>query len=209
MVKISPAKQTLDWVSKKDTLPTTVPGLLRPTTTIGARSYRLEQFFDAKGVSARTLDYRRAAFVVSRGKITVAGGGRDSIKLSLLLADPTFGYEAGVDTLRFRLLNCTEVLCDRDFTDLGSMRVTTHRASGATVYILKSLEDGATSDRLKKFVYKSATGKMTLILTDLTLPALPADEAHLSAEVTICDKTYFTAATFFAPRAGKYSTTMP
>jgi hypothetical protein len=99
--------------------PRTVPNVLWSTVKIGDDSYRVSLRFNDKGVFKPALGYERSAFVVSKGSLVSATPGKDSAKLSLLLADPSVSYEAGVSTLRVRILDGTNVLFDRDFTALG------------------------------------------------------------------------------------------
>jgi hypothetical protein len=209
-VKLGPAKQTLSWVTKNDTLTETVPGVLTQTVTIGSRGYRLLLTFDDGGVFHPALDFERAAFVVRTGKLTVKGPGDDAAKLSLLLADPNFAYEAQTSALRIRLLDGANVLVDRDFTLLGGeAKLTTDARTGSLVYAFKTLRDAASVDRVAKFSYQSGKGTLALALADLDLAGLPADEAHVGVELTIGARTYYTAVTFFEGRPGRWSTAMP
>jgi len=47
---------------------------------------------------------------------------------------------------------------------------------------------------------------MTLKLSRLSLAAVPSPEAHLGIELTIGDRIYYTAVTFFERRAGAFTT---
>ncbi|HEX2486458.1 MAG TPA: Ig domain-containing protein, partial [Myxococcota bacterium] len=209
-VKLGPGNQTLSWSTKSDTLTETVPGILTQTVTIGSRGYRLLLTFDERGVFHPALDFERAAFVVRTGKLTVKGPGDDAAKLSLLLADPNFAYEAQTSPLRIRILEGTNVLVDRDFTLLGGeAKVTTDARTGSLVYAFKTLKDAATADRIAKFSYQSGRGTMALALADLDLTSLPPDETHLGVELTVGARTYYTAVTFFEGQQGRWSTTMP
>jgi hypothetical protein len=211
-VKLGPAKQTLAWSTKSDTFAETVPGILTQTVTIGSRGYRLLMSFDEKGVFHPALDFERAAFVVQTAKLREKGPGEDTAKLTMLLADPNFAYEAQTSELRIRLLEGTNVLLDRDFTLLGdTAKVTTDSRTGSLVFAFKTLKDAAATDRIVKFSYHSGTGKAALSLADLDLSGLPGSEAHLGVELTIGARTYYTAVTVFEPKAGsgRYSTTMP
>jgi len=209
-VKLGPGKQTLSWTTKGDTLTETVPGILTQLVTIGSRGYRLLLSFDERGVFRPALDLERTAFVVRTGALTVKGPGNDSAKLSLLLGDPNFSYEAGVSELRIRLLEGTNVLLDRDFTALGGeAKVTTDARTGALVFAFKTTKDAATADRIAKFSYQSGKGTMSLGLADLDLAGMPVGEAHLGVELTIGLRTYYTAVTFFEKSGGRWSTAMP
>jgi hypothetical protein len=209
-VKLGPGNQTLSWVTKNDTLTETVPGVLTQIVTIGSRGYRLLLTFDEKGVFHPALDFERAAFVVRTGKLTVKGPWDDGAKLSLLLADPSFAYEAQTSALRIRLLDGAQVLLDRDFTALGGEpKVTTDARTGSLVYAFKTLRDTAAADRVAKFAYQSGKGTLSLALANLDLAGLPAGEAHVGVELTIGTRTYYTAVTFFEGKQGRWSTTMP
>jgi hypothetical protein len=208
-VQVSVAKQTLKWVVKNDTISESVPGTLRETAILGSRGYRVDEAFDEKGVFKPALGYRRTVFVASKGAITALGAGKDVVKLSLLVGDPNLAYESGVSTLKFRLLDGATELLSLDFTALGSATTSVDAATGATVYKLKTAKDTATANRVAKCVFASNTGKMTLSLANLTLTGVPVTEAHLGLELTIGDRVYYTAVTFFETATGKYTTTMP
>jgi hypothetical protein len=209
-VKLGPGSQTLSWATRSDTLTETVPGVLTQTVTIGSRGYRLLLTFDERGAFHPALDFERAAFVVRTGKLAVKGPGDDAAKLSLLLADPAFAYEAQTSALRIRLLDGAEVLVDRDFTSLGGeAKLTTDARTGSLVYAFKALKDAATADRIAKLAYHSGKGTLTLALADLDLAGLPPGEAHVGVELTIGARTYYTAVTFFEGRSGRWSTAMP
>jgi len=67
---------------------------------------------------------------------------------------------------------------------------------------VKASKDPADTDRLSKFVFLSSKGKMTLKLSGLHLAAVPSTVAHLGVELTIGDRIYYTAVTFFEKRTG-------
>lgn len=211
-VKLGPGKQTIAWSTRNDTFTETLPGILSQTVTIGNRGYRLLLSFDPNGVFHPALDFERTAFVVRTGKLAKKRPSEDTAKLSLLLADPNFAYEAQTSELRIRILEGTDVLLDRDFTALGDVaKVTTDARTGALVFAFKTLKDAATADRVAKFAYQSGRGTLSLSLADLDLSGLDAGETHLGVEVTIGARTYYTAVTFFEKvvGSGKYSTHMP
>jgi hypothetical protein len=208
-VQISPVKQTLKWSMKSDTIAEEVPATLRHATVIGGRGYRLDEVFDGKGVFKPALGFRRTAFVATKGAVTVLGAGKDSVKLSLLLSDQNLVYETAVTVLKVRILDGSTELLSKEFTLLGTGTTSTDRATGATVYKLKALKDPDPLNHLAKFSYASNSGKMTLNLSGLTLVGVPLLEAHLGIEVTVGDRVYYTAVTFFEGKPGKYTTTMP
>jgi hypothetical protein len=110
--------------------------------------------------------------------------------------------------LRIRLLQDATVLVDRDFTALGVGLQTTDKF-GKLVFTVKTLPDTATTNRIGKFSYSSAKGKLALALSGLTLGDLTNGEAHVTIELTVRDRIYATGVTFFGANPGTYSTAMP
>lgn len=208
-VQLSLVKQTLKWSVKKDVISETVPATLRHTTILGGRGYRLDEAFNTKGIFKPALAYRKTAFVVAKGALKAVAAGKDSMKLALYLADPSFHYEAGVSTLLVRILDGPNQILSKDFTALGTGTTKTDRGTGSTVYKVKAAKDQAETDRLSKFAFLSSKGKMTLKLSRLDLAAVPSTEAHLGVELTIGERIYYTAVTFFEKRARSFTTTMP
>ncbi len=206
-VQMSLSGQTLKWSSKSDTISEVVPATLRHTTVLGRRGYRLDEAIDAGGAFRPALAYRRAAFVFAKGALT-ARGAEDSLKGSLFLADPAFDFEPGVSTLRFRILSGPDVLFTKEFTALGAGTSSTTPA-GVVIWKIRNLADPDTANRLAKFSYDSAKGKMTLALSGMALAGVPTGEAHLGLELTIGDRTWYTAVTFFEGSPGSYGLTMP
>jgi len=207
--QLSLVQQTLKWIVKRDGISETVPGTLRHTTIIGGRGYLLDEAFNAQGAFKPALAYRKTAFVVSNGVLRAVGTGKGSVTLSLDLADPNFQYESRVSTLRVRLLDGANEILSKDFTALGTGTTRTDPRTGVTVYRLRASKDPATTDQLSRFVFLSSNGKMTLKLSRLYLAAVPSPEAHLGVELTIGDRIYYTAVTFFEKRMGSFTTTMP
>lgn len=208
-VQLSLVKQTLKWSVKRDTISEAVPATLRHTTVLGGRGYRLDEAFNGKGVFKPALAYRRTAFVVTKGALKAVAPGKDWVKLSLYLADPNFQYETGVTTLGVRILDGASQILTKDFTALGKGTTRTDRGTGATVYKVKAGKDTADTDRLSKFVFLSSKGKMALKLSSLDLASVPSTEAHLGIELTVGDRIYYTAVTFFEKRQGSFTTKMP
>jgi hypothetical protein len=208
-LKLTPDKQTLSWSTRSDTIAETVPGVLVQTVSIGDHAYRLPLRFDEKGGFRPALGFERAAFVLSKGAVSRKGPGLDSAKLSLLLADPNLGYEAGVSTLRVRILDGATVLLDRDFTALGGPeKETTDSKTGKPVFSFKTLSDTELTNRVA-MSYASSKGAMKLTLTALDLTGIPSSEAHLGFEVTIGSRIYTTYVTFFETSEGKYGLAIP
>jgi hypothetical protein len=202
---VDPAKQAISLTSANDSLTDTVPGNLVNLVFLGDRGYKLTELHDAKGKFTAASGFQTAAFVVTSGKAAVRGGGMDTLSLAGLLADPGLAYDAGVSTLRFRLLSGGVALLDRDFTALGASKESTDPRTGATLYSLKTLRDAATTDTMK-FAFKSGKGQLKLVVANADLSALPAGEAHVGVELTIDEEVYFTEVTLFERKPGSYST---
>jgi hypothetical protein len=147
-------------------------------------------------VFSPALAYRKTAFVVASGTLKKGAPGKGAANLALFLADPDFHYDSGVSALRVRILNgATEILA-KDFTTLGH----------GTTRELKAARDPATTNTLSRFVFIIPRGAMSLKLSRLDLTAVPSSEAHLGVELTIGDRIYYTAVTFFERRAGSFTT---
>lgn len=132
----------------------------------------------------------------------------------MLLGDPAFTPPSDPNdkTVHLRVTNSSGTLfIDKDFTAIVTVTSATDKATGTTVYKLKSWKD--TTAPLGKFAYDSKSGKLTVALKGLDLASkLPTGdnaEEHLSVEIQISNKQYFTGITLFAPKAGGYSTKMP
>jgi hypothetical protein len=207
-VQLSLVQQTLKWIVKRDGLSETVPGTLRHTTIIGGRGYLLDEAFNTQGAFKPALAYRKTAFIVSRGALKAVAAGKGSVMLSLFLADPSFHYESRVSTLRVRILDGANELLSKNFTALGTGTTRVDPRTRVTVYRVKASKDPASTDRLSQFVFLSSTGKMVLKLARLNL-AMPSTQNHLGVELTIGDRIYYTAVTFFENRTGSFTTTMP
>lgn len=206
VVKLSLSKQLFQWTSSSDSIAATVPGLHNVVLTMGSQSYRTTVLFDASG-NANALSSVRPCFVLAKGTLRAGRDGLDSAVIGMLLSDASFVYQTG-DTLRIRLLQGTTVLVDRDFTALGTGQQITNKY-GKLVFTVKTLPDTATTDRIGRFSYSSAKGKLSLTLSGLTLGALTNGEAHVTTELTIRDRIYATGVTFFGANPGIYSTSMP
>ncbi len=207
--KLTPDKQALAWSTRSDTIAETVPGVLSQTVTLGDNAWRVLLSFDEKGGFRPALAYERTVFVLSKGSISLKGPGLDSAKLSLLLADPNLAYEAGVSTLRVRILDGATELLDRDFTALGGIpKQGVDTRTGKPWVSFKTLPDTALSNRVA-MAYASNKGAMKLTLSNLDLSAIPNGEAHLAFELTIGDRAYTTSVTLFEKSEGKYGLAIP
>jgi len=198
-VQLSVAKQTLDWTVTRDNISETIPATLRQITILGGRGYRLDELFSAKGVFQPALAYRNTAFVVANGTLKGGAPGKGSASLAGFLADPNFHYESGVSVLRVRLLNGATEILSKDFTTLGR----------GTARQLKATKDPAATNTLSRFVLVIPKGTVSLKLSRLDLGAVPSAEAHLGVELTIGDRIYYTAVTFFERRPGSFTTRGP
>jgi hypothetical protein len=207
--KLTPDKQALSWSTGSDTFAETVPGVLSQTLMLGDDSFRVLMRFDERGGFRPALAFERTVFVLSKGSLSATAPGSDSAKLSLLLADPNFTYEAGVSTLRVRILDGATELLDRDFTALGGIpRTGIDTKSGKSWVSFKTVTDTELTNRVA-MSYSSSKGAMKLTLTNLDLSALPSSEAHLTFEVTVGSRVYSTGVTFFETSAGKYGLAIP
>ncbi len=203
-VRLDAGRQRLSWKTKADTINEGVPGVLSQVVTLGGRSYRLLLSADRKGGVKRATAYERTAFVVDKGALQLKGAGLDSAKLGLLLADPNASYEAGVSTLRVRILDGATVLVDRDFTVLGGpAKLRVDPGSGRPTFAFKTLRDTEPLNQVK-LAYASSAGKMKLALSALDLSGITPGEAHLTVELTIGDRVYSTRVTFFEMKPGRY-----
>ena len=208
-VALSLAKQQLRWKSKRDTLSETLPASLQQDAILGGRGFRQRLGFDEKGVFHAPLDLERTAFVVAKGKLVRKAPGSDKAKLALFLRDPNFFYDPALaPELRVRILDETTVVFERDFSALGTVKLGTDKRTGEVTWLLKSAKDAEKVDRIAKFLFASGKGKMTLSITGADIGSIPNDEAHLGVEITIGDRVYYTAVTFFEGRSGSYSTNM-
>jgi len=204
-VTIDPPKQTVAVSTKGDTIDASVPTVLRNTMLLGPKSYRLDEYFDVRGKFRTTSGYRKIAFVCDKTKATIKGPGLDAVSFGLLLGDPGFAYESGVTELRMRVLSEGAMVLDKTFTTLVTATQKVDSRTGAIIFKLKSLKDLAVTSRLKKFSYDSGKGKMTFALAGTTL-VLPAGEAHVTIELQVGTKTYFTSVTLFEVAPGSYAT---
>jgi hypothetical protein len=205
-VKLSLSKQTIQWKTGKDSIAATVPGLYQVVLRMGPQSYRTAVHFNPNG-GANAISAVRPCFVLAKGKLNVGNAGADSLNLGMLLSDASFVYQTN-DTLRIRLLQGATVLADRDFTALGSVRQTIDQF-GKLVFTVQALSDTAATNRISKFSYNSAKGKLSLAMSGLTLGALTNSQAHLTVEFTIGERIYTTGVSFFGLNPGTYSTSMP
>jgi hypothetical protein len=205
-VKLALSRQTVQWSSSRDTIAATVPGLQSVALTMGSQPYRTTVLFDERG-RANAFSSVRPCFVLANGKLRLRSANSDSATLGMFLSNSSFIFEAG-DTLRIRLLQEATVLMDRDFTPLGAVKQTTAK-DDALVFTVKTLKDTETANRIDKFSYNSAKGKLALALSGLTLDALTTGETHLTIELTIRDRIYTTGVTFFGANPGRYSTSIP
>lgn len=210
-IKLDESAQIVTFSEKYLSIDDRYKNTLRNTVKIGSRTYRLDLYFDDKGKFKPALGLRNTAFVVVSGKVTVKEDTKDSLAFNLFLGDPAFQFPSSAKdaTVRFRLLTSAgTVVADKDFTGIIGYGTSVDAVTGEKVYKLSSGKDGAAP--YGKFRYDSKSGKMQAALKALSLSGLPAGaEEHLTVEVTIAGKQYFTQVTIFALKAGAYSTKMP
>lgn len=206
-VKLSLATETLQWKTANDAIAATVPGLYEVGLSLGSQSYRSAVRFGTTG-SANAFSAIRPCFVLATGKLKVGTtNNTDLATLGMLLGDASFVYQTN-DTLRIRLLQDTNVLVDRDFTALGQVHVSTNSV-GKITFTLHTLPDTATTNRISKFSYSTANGRMLLAMSGLDLSQLSNSQAQVNVELTVGTRIYPTAVTFFGANPGTYSTLMP
>jgi Putative Ig domain len=205
-VRLSLSKEMLRWSSSRDSLTATVPGLQTVALTLDSQIYRTTVLFDERG-RANAFSSVRPCFVVANGKLRLRSAGLDSATLGMLLSNSSFFFEPA-DTLRIRILQEATVLMDRDFTALGVVKQTTAK-DDSLVFTVKTLKDTETTNRIDRFFYNSAKGKLSLALSALTLDAITTGETQLTIELTMRDRIYTTAVTFFGANPGRYSTSIP
>lgn len=218
-VAVDESAETIKITGKNETVADTVPGVLPNIVILGGKSFKLDEFYDAKGTFTPTSGYRKTAFVVASAKLTAKAANKDSAQYAMLLADPGFVFP-GLTTngntdssCRVQVFNAGAIVIDKTFTSLVTSTTGTDRKSGLKTYKLKSGKDTVTTNTLSKFSYDSGSGKLALALKNLTLtgalPATSTDGVHTSVQLTIAGKVYFTGITIFAPKAGSYSTKKP
>lgn len=194
------SSQTITINGKSETFTDTVPGVLRNLVQIGDSILELDATFDAAGKFTPTSGFASAAFVVSAGMVKISAAGKDSVKFSLLLGDPSFLFPgtSNSTTVRFRITNSAGIaVADKDFTALATF------AGGK----FKSGKD--TASPIGKFSYDSSKGKMSVSLSKATLTGLLSNaEEHVGVEIFLGDQVYGTRVTLFAPKSGSYSTKM-
>jgi len=210
-VKLDESAQSIALTEKGLTTDDRYKTTLRNTVKLGARTYRLDLYFNDKGKFTPALGYRRTAFVVASAKVGIKGATKDLMSFSMLMGNPNFKYptDAGTKTVRFRVMNAAGTLvADKDFTAIVGYSTSVDTATNTTVYKLKSGKDSTAP--LGKFTYDSKSGKMVAALKGMTLLGLlAAAEEHVTVEVDIGDSQYFTSVTLFAPKTGSYSTKLP
>jgi hypothetical protein len=208
-MKLDEGSQVLSLMNKGLTVEDRYSSTLRNTVRLGTRAYRLDMYFDDTGKFRPALGYRNTAFVVASAKATVKAATKDSLSFSMLLGNPTFAFPVNQNkTVRFRVFNSAgAVIVDKDFTPIIAYTTAVDTATGETVYKLKSGLDGTATPG--KFSYDSKSGKMTASLKALTLAGtglLTGVEEHVSVEISVAEKQYYTSVTLFAPKTGAYST---
>ncbi|WP_374089893.1 Ig domain-containing protein [Methylomicrobium lacus] len=208
-VKIAPRQQTLFVETHNTNLGNGLPADLLPNVLIlGGKGFKLKEFLDQSGTFRAPSGYRSTAFVAVNGLIRAnADAAKNYARFNLLLADPTYDYAPG-DPVRIRLMSGQSVLLDKELTSLIEPSTGVDRVTGIATFSLKKTwkSDPASNNKLAKFAFDSATGKLGFELKAPTLSALTNSEEHLGVEITLGSKTYFTSVTLFKIADGRYST---
>jgi hypothetical protein len=210
-IKFDESAQSISLAMKAITINDTFPGTIKNAITRGTKGFKLDLFIDAKGKFTAALGYRKTAFIVDKAKAKSGAAGKDSLSFGFLLGDPAFAFPNPLTQSKsaiFRLYNVNgEAVLERDFTDLVTAATSVDSQTGTTVYKLKSGKDANAVP--VKFSYDSKSGKGAIAFSRATLSKLTNAEEHLSVELTLAGKQYFTGITLFAPKAGGYSTKIP
>jgi hypothetical protein len=210
-VKLDESTQTIALNDKGLTVADGYKIVLRNTVKLGTKAYRLDLYFDDKGKFTPALGLRKTAFVAAAAKIGVKAAGKDAAAFSLFLGDPAFVFPSAADdkTVLLRVYNASGApVLEKDFTTIVTATSAKDRLTNAVIYKLKSGKDATAP--FGKFAYDSKSGKMKITVKGLSLSGLlSAAEEHVSIELTVAGKQYFTAVTLFAPKSGLYSTKMP
>jgi len=210
-IKFDESAQIIALTMKLITVNDTFPGTIKNAITRGNKGFKLDLFMDEKGKFTPALGYRKTAFVVDKAKLKAGAAGKDSLSFGFLLGDPAFEFpnsQTQSKSARFRILNSAgETVIDRDFTDIVTATSSVDSKSGATTFKLKSGKD--TQTPAVKFSYDSKSGKGTVAFSKATITKLTNAEEHMSVELTLAGKQYFTSLTLFAPKTGSYGTKLP
>jgi len=208
-VRIAPRQQTLIVEARNTNLGTGLPADLLPNVLIlGGKGFKLKEFLDQSGTFRAPFGYRSAAFVAVNGLLhTNATAAKNYARFNLLLADPAYDYAPG-DPVSIRLLDGQTELVDKDLTSLLVSSTGVDRVTGISTFSLKKTwkSDPESNNKLAKFSFDSASGKLGFELKAPTLAALTDSEEHLGVEISIGPKTYFTSVTLFKITDGRYST---
>jgi len=212
-VRIVPRQQSLFVEAHNTHLGTLLPADLLPNVLIlGGKSFKLKEFLDAEGHFNTPFGYRSAAFVAVNGLTrTDAAAAKNFARFNLLLADPAFDFAPGdpaKNKVRIRLMDAQSVMVDKDLSSMVYASTGVDRDTGTPTFSLKKTwqSDPASNNKLAKFTFDSASGKLGFELKAPTLASLTNAEEHVGIEVTIGSKTYFTSVTVFKIATGRFST---
>ena len=207
-VKLSVAKQTIKWSSKRDTLSELVPGQFDQDAVIGSRGYRLGLEFDEKGIFHATgprPHVLRGAHGQGQGEGTGKRQGQAlpaAVRPELLLRrhprarpphPPPRRHRRG---LRARLLE----------PGRGQPR---HRQTHRRGHVVPQGHQGRRfREPHRQIRVPEREGEDDALDRRCGSSGLPTGEAHMGVELTIGSRTYFTGVTLFEGKTGKYSTNL-
>ena len=197
--------QSLRWHLRDAEETVALPAAIDHTAIIGSgNSFARRLEFGGDGIYRDEAAPSPPAFVVSRGRIDAAGG---TLALHGLLRDDGNPFEPGETALRVRVLDGVREVVSRDFTDLARGLTEVDPDGGEELPRIRTDPDHAGASRVAAFRFHGYTGRFDLRMDRLATTGLPRDEAHLGVELTIGDRVYFTAVTFFERSRGDYRTT--
>jgi hypothetical protein len=190
-IDISAEKITLSMT--KDTFAAPLGGQTVPVTfALGSTQYVLSAALDSKGTLSVTPGYRSVSFVGTTGLADLFGNGRDVFDFDALLADPNFHFSpgAGPFPLVIKLFIGGNLMSVVN-VDKGSF--TTSEQNGKIFYKIMS---ASALKKTKFFMYDSKTGKLSMTLSQVTLPLVEVEE-QLGIEIIIDGQDYLTQMTMF------------
>lgn len=207
-IKGSPSTQLLNVKVAATELGLNLPAtLLQHDVILGGKGYRLNLAVDSKGKFLQAKDYRSASFVVANAQLKQQQSNKDSLQLTMFLADPSLLAEFMFEVCSKPDKNCNRpavsvklyqganVLLEKNITDLVAAVQTTDKTGFSRKQIKKVVKkDVVPVNQLKVFSFDNKTGAMKLSLAAL--------QPHLGVEVTVGAMSYFTSVTLFETRYG-------
>lgn len=218
-VSLAPSTQTLTAsVSGTELGALTLPATVQQNTLqLGSEQGQLKLALNNKGKFTPTVAYESAAMVVASATVKDVGTVKDSLTLSVNLADPAllsvYDFDAPCPAGN---KNCKQpavslTLYDENddellTKDLTALLATTRSISGNTAfYTMKKIvkKDPDTDNVLSALSFASKKGVLKLALKNLMLAnPLDAGQAQLGVAINIDGKRYFTRVTLFETADG-------